>query len=78
MNRTQVRLYYKRFREGRQDNNYDVQPGHPSTTITDVIIELLMMVAYRSGFVRTDILDTKRAAEKIVPKLLHFEQKYVT
>ena len=35
-----------------------------------------MMLAYRSAqAVFTDVLGAKRAAEKIVPKLVNFEQK---
>ena len=62
MNRTQVKLWYNRFKEGRED---DTRTGRPSTSTTDENIEavkkmildnrrivlerLLMMLAYRSA-----------------------------
>ena len=62
MNRTQVKLWYNRFKEGRED---DARTGRPSTSTTDENIEavkkmildnrrivlerLLMMLAYRSA-----------------------------
>ena len=34
-NRTQVQLWYNRFKEGRDDFNDDVRPGWPSTSTID-------------------------------------------
>ena len=39
ISRTQVLLWYNRFKEGREDVNGDASPGHPSTSTTDEIIE---------------------------------------
>lgn len=35
MSRTQVQLWYNRFKEGREDVNDDARPGRPSTSTTD-------------------------------------------
>ena len=35
MSRTQVQLWYNRFKEGREDVNDDSCPGRPSTLTTD-------------------------------------------
>ena len=40
-NRTQVELWYKRFKEGREDVNDDVRPGRPNTSTTGENIEAL-------------------------------------
>ena len=61
MSRTQVQLWYNRFKEGRESVNDDTRPGRPSTSTTDENIEavkkmilnnhritLQMMLAYRS------------------------------
>ena len=39
MSRTQVQLWYNRFKEGREDVNDDASPGRPSTLTTDENIE---------------------------------------
>ena len=39
MNRTQVQLLYKRFKEGREYFKNDVRPGRPSTSTTDENME---------------------------------------
>ena len=39
MSRTQVKLWYNQFKEGREDVNDDARPGHPSTSKTDANIE---------------------------------------
>ena len=39
MSRTQVQLWYNRFKEGREDVNDDARPGRPSTSTTDENIE---------------------------------------
>ena len=39
MSRTQVQLWYNRFKEGRKDDNNDAYPGLPSTLRTDENIE---------------------------------------
>lgn len=94
MSRTQVQLWYNRFKEGREDVNDDARPGRPSTSTTDENIEAVkkMILDNRRITIRevaddvgisfgscqaifTDVLGMKRAAAKIVPKLLNFEQK---
>ena len=39
MSRTQVQLWYNRFKEGREDVNDDARLGRPSTSTTDDNIE---------------------------------------
>ena len=39
MSRTQVHLWYKRFKEGREVVNANARPGRPSTSTTDENIE---------------------------------------
>ena len=39
ISRTQVQLWYNRFKEGREDVNDDARPGRPSTSTTDENIE---------------------------------------
>ena len=96
MSRTQVQMWYKRFKEGREDVNDDARPGRPSTSTTDENIgavkkmilhnnritlrEVVDHVGISFGSCQaifTDVLSMKRAAAKIVPKLLNFEQKNV-
>ena len=52
MSRTQVQLFYKRFKEGRQDVNDDLRPGSPSTSTNDENVEA----------VKKMILDNRRIA----------------
>ena len=62
MSRTQVQLWYNRFKESREEVNDNARSGRPSTSKTDENIEavekkildnllqrLLMMLAYCSG-----------------------------
>ena len=93
MSRTQVQLWYNRFKEGRENVNDDACPGCPSTSITNENIEAvkkiisdnrritIRKVADDLGIsfgsrqrIFTDVLGMKRAATKIVTKLLSFEQ----
>ena len=88
MSRTQVKLWYNRFKE------VDVRPGRPSTLTTDENIEAVkkMILDIRRITIReipddvgisfgschaifTDVLRIKHAAAKIIPKSLNFEQK---
>ena len=39
MSRTQIQLWYNRFKEGREDVNDDTRPGRPSTSTADENIE---------------------------------------
>ena len=39
MSRTQVQVWYNRFKEGREDVNDDACPGSPNTSTTDENIE---------------------------------------
>ena len=39
MSRTQVQLWYNRFKEGRENVNYNARPGRLSTTRTDENID---------------------------------------
>ena len=41
MSRTQVQLWYNRFKEGREDVNDDACPGRPSTSTIDENIEAI-------------------------------------
>ena len=60
ISRTQVQLWYNRFKKSRKDVNDEARLGRPSTSITDENIEavkkmisdnqrLLMMFTYRSA-----------------------------
>ena len=94
MSRTQVQLWYSRFKEGRADVNDDACPGRPSTLTTDENIKAVKKknvhnrritirevtddigISFRScQAIFMAVLDMKRAATKIVPKLKNFEQK---
>ena len=94
MSRTQVQLWYNRFKEGREDVNNDARPGRPSTSTTDENIEAVKKmilnncritirevaddVAMSFGSCQEifmNFLDMKCAAEKIITKILNFEQK---
>ena len=44
MSRTQVQLWYNRFREGREDIKSDARPGRPSTSTTDENIEAVKKI----------------------------------
>ena len=57
MNRTQVQLWYNRFKEGRENTNDDARPDRPSTSSTDKNIEA----------VKKMILDNRRIIIKEVP-----------
>ena len=89
ISRTQVQLWYNRFKEGREDVRDDARPGRPSTLTTDKNIEAVkqMLLNNRRTTIRevgddvgqvifTDVLGVKRMAAKIVPKLLNFKQKH--
>ena len=54
MSRTQVQLWYNRFKEGREDVNDDARPGRPSTSTTNENIEA----------VKKMILDNRRITIK--------------
>ena len=81
MSRTQVQLWCKRFKEGQEDVNNDARPGRPTTildnhqiTIREVTDNVgILFGSWQAIF--TDVLGIKRAAAKIFPKLLNFEQK---
>ena len=82
MSRTQVQLWYNRFKKGREDFIDDARPGRQSTLTTDEpnhywkIEDDVGIPLGSCQAIFTDILGMKRAAAKIVPKLLNFEQKY--
>ena len=46
--RTQVQLWYNRFKEGREDVNDDARPGRPSTSTTDENLEAVKKMKERS------------------------------
>ena len=77
MSKTQVQLWCKRFKEGREDVNNDARPGRPSTILDNRQITIrevgILFGSWQAIF--TDVLGIKRAAAKIFPKLLNFEQK---
>ena len=41
LSRTQVQLWYNRFKERREDVNDDARPGRPNTSTTDENIEAI-------------------------------------
>ena len=85
MSRTQVQLWYNRFKEGREDVNGDARPARQQPMITlkqwrkwfwnnrRITITEVSFGSCQAIF--TNVLGMKRAAAKIVPKLLNFEQK---
>ena len=46
MSRTQVQLWYKRFKEGQEDVNNDARPGYPSTSTIDENIEAVKKMIF--------------------------------
>ena len=44
MSRTQVQLWYNRFKEGREDVNNDARPGRPNTSTNDERIEAVKKI----------------------------------
>ena len=49
MSRTQVQLWYNRFRECREDVNDNVRPGRPSMSTTDENIEAVKKMILNNG-----------------------------
>ena len=47
MSRTQVQLWYNRFKEGREEFNGDARPGSPSMSTTDENIEIIACLLER-------------------------------
>ena len=91
MSRTQIQLWYNRFKEGRGNVN---GPGRPTTSTNDENIETVKKiisdkcrititeVADDIGIsfgscqaIFTDVLGMKHPVAKILSKLLNFEQK---
>ena len=70
MSRTQVQLWYNRFKEGREDVNDDVRPDR-RITITEVADDDGISFGLCQA-IFTDILGMKFAAVQIVPKLPNF------
>ena len=79
-----------RFKEGREDVTDYASPDRPRTLTTDENIEAVKKMILQNCRINiredaddvgscqaifTDVLGMKRAAAKIVPKLLNFEQK---
>ena len=90
ISRTQVQLWYNRFKEGREVVNDYACPGRWNTSTTYEAMKK-MILNYRQIMIRefaddvgillgscqaifTDVLGMKSAKVKIVPKLLNFEQ----
>ena len=46
MNRTQVQLWYNRFKKGREDVNDDAPPNRPSTSTTDENIKAVKKIIF--------------------------------
>ena len=44
MNKTQVQLWYNRFKDGREYVNDDARPGHPNTSTISENIEIKQSV----------------------------------
>ena len=84
MSRTQVQLWYNRFKGDRDDVYEDARPGRPLTSTTDENNRRITVreVADDVGIsfdscqaIFKDVLGMKFAAARIVPKLPNFEQK---
>ena len=50
MSRTQVQLWFNRFKEGREYVNDNARRGHPSTTTTVEIIEAVKESSEENDF----------------------------
>ena len=46
MSRTQVQLWYNRFKEGREHVNDDARPGRPSMSTTDKSMEVVKTMIF--------------------------------
>ena len=58
LSRTQVQLWYNRFKEGREDINDDARPGRPSTSTTDKNIEAVKKrILDNSGITIREVAD---------------------
>ena len=58
MSRTQVQLWYKRFREDREDFSDDARPGCLSTSTTDENIEIVKkMILYNHRITIREVAD---------------------
>ena len=84
MSRTQVQLWYNRFKGDRDDVYDDARPGRPLISTTDENNRRITVreVADDVGIsfdscqaIFKDVLGMKFAAARIVPKLPNFEQK---
>ena len=94
MSRTQVQLWYNRFKEGREHVNDDARPGRPSMSTTDENMEAVKKIILNNHRITirevaddvgisfgscqaifTSVLGMKRAAAKIITKMLNFERK---
>ena len=88
VSRTQVQLWFNRFKASRDDVNDDICPGlsSTSTTVNKLILDNSRIniredadgvnISFSScQEIFTDVLGMKPAATMIVPKLLNFEQK---
>ena len=77
MSRTQVKFWYKRSKEGREDNNDDTRPGRTSMSITDEYIEALkemtlILPVILCGAEAWTLLSTDAAALRVFErKVLH-------
>ena len=56
VSRTQVQLWYNRFKEGQEDAKDDTRPGRPCTLTTDENIEAVKKI----------ILDNRRNTKQIL------------
>ena len=76
MSRTQVQLWYNRFKEGREDVNDNARPG---TSTTDENIEVVKKMNSHNHRITirevTDDIDISVGSCQAIPKLLNFEQK---
>ena len=83
MSRTQVQLWYDRFKESREDVNEYAHTGRPSTSVTDENIEAVKNMILDDGLdvgisiglcqaIFSDVLGMKRMTAKFVPKLINF------
>ena len=73
MSRTQVQLWYNRFKEDREDVNNDIHPGRPITSIIVEIIEAVKKI--ESMYFTKFVIDTK-GKKSILPRLASPEHKF--
>ena len=68
MSRTQVQLWYNRFKEGRND----ARPGRPSTSTTDENIEAVKkMILYNRRITIREVADDVAIIVQLIPSYFY-------